>query len=78
MTYVGANNAAALAGLLQGSDSGVLQTLLKGLSGDESSDGGSKRKWPCRSCKQTGHSLAKCPHLNVINVIVSLIMSKQE
>ena len=74
----GANNAAALAGLLQRSDSGILQTLLKGLSGDESSEGGGKRKWPCRLCKQTSHSWAKCPQLNVINVIVSLLMSKQE
>ena len=37
-----------------------------------------KRKWPCRSCKQIGHSWAKCPQLNIINGIVSLIMSKQE
>ena len=74
----GANNAAALAGLLQGGDSGVLQTLRKGLGGNESSDGGGKRNWPCRSCKQIGHSWAKCPQPNIINVIVSLIMSKQE
>ena len=67
-----------IAQLVQGGNSSVVGTLLKGLSGDESPGNGGRRKWPCRSCKQMGHNWSRCPNLNVVNVIVSFIMTKQE
>ena len=67
-----------VAQMLQGGNNSVIGALLKGLSGDESQGSEGRKKWPCRSCKQVGHSWARCPQLNVVNVIVSLIMSKQE
>ena len=77
-TTGGADLHNTVAQLLQGGNNSVISALLKRLSGDESQGTDGRKKWPCRSCKQTGHTWARCPQLNVINVIVSLIMSKQE
>ena len=77
-TTGGADLHNTVAQLLQGGNNSVIGALLKGFSGDESQGTDGRKKWPCRSCKQTGHTWARCPQLNVINVIVSLIMSKQE
>ena len=68
----------SVAQLLQSGNNSVIGALLKGLNGDDSSNNGGRRKWPCRSCKQMGHNWPRCPQLNVVNVIVSLIMTKQE
>ena len=57
----------------------IAQALVQGLTGSLEQGGGKGgRRFPCRSCKAFGHSWPKCPSLNVVNVIISLITSKKE
>ena len=59
----------------------IAQALMQGLTGSSDQHGGKGgRRFPCRSCiyKAFGHSWPKCPSLNVVNVIISLISSKKE
>ena len=57
----------------------IAQVLMQGLTGSSDQNGGKEgRRFPCRSCKAFAHSWLKCPSLNVVNVIISLITSKRE